>query len=323
MPADGSQSFSASLDRTTKIISAIVFVILGLAALAAQSLVVAVLGAAVIAVSYAYSPRGYEVAERSIIVRRLIGPVRIPLEDIRELRATTADDFRGCIRLWGNGGLFGYYGLFRTSKLGKCTWYVTNRANAVVLITASKTVVLSPDDVEGFLAAVRSVAPIPTVIGGTLDEPIEPRGVGLSWIGAGVAALAIGVAGFAVLYSPGPPGLSLTADALAIHDRFYPVTLRAADVDVAHVRVVDLTVDKDWRPVARTGGFANSHYRSGWFRTANGQKIRLYEAGSKRLVLLPPTGGGTAVLVEAPQPDRFVEEVQRTWSTHLKEARIP
>ena len=323
MPATGSQSFSASPDRTTKVISTVVFVILGLAAFATQSIMVAVLGVAVIAVSYAYSPRGYEVAQPYLIVRRLMGPVRIPLDDIRELRAATADDFRGCIRLWGNGGLFGYYGLFRTSKLGKCTWYVTNRGKAVVLITAAKTVVLSPDDVDRFVAAIRSAAPVPEMHGGLLNGAIEPRGAGLAWVGAGIAALAIGAAGFAVLYAPGPPVLSLTADALAIHDRFYPVTLHAADVDVAHVRVIDLTVDKGWQPVARTGGFGNSHYRAGWFRAANGQTIRLYEAGGKRLVLLPPVGGGTAVLVEAPEPDQFAGEVQRTWSTHLKEARIP
>ena len=323
MPANGSQSFTASLDRTTKIISAVVFVVLGFAALAAQSVAVAVLAAAVIALSYAYSPRGYEITERSIIVRRLIGTVRIPLDDIRELRAATRDDFRGCIRLWGNGGFFGYYGLFRTAKLGKCTWYVTNRAHAVVLITAAKTVVLSPDDVQGFLAAIRSTAPVPTMTGGALNGAIEPRGAGFGWVGAAIAAVALCVVGFAFWYAPGPPKLSLTADALAIHDRFYPVTLHADDVDVAHVRVVDLRVDKDWRPVARTNGFANSHYRAGWFRAANGQKIRLYEAGGRRLVLLPAAGGGTAVLVEAPEPDRFVEEVQREWSTHSKEARIP
>ena len=323
MQVNGSQSFSASLDRTTKIISAIVLVVLGFAALAAQSIVVAFLGAAVIAVSYAYSPRGYEIAERSIIVRRLIGRVRIPLDDIRELRAANRDDFRGCIRLWGNGGFFGYYGLFRTSKLGKCTWYVTNRANAIVLINAAKTVVLSPDNVESFLAAVRSTAPVPAMTDGALNGAIEPRGAGFGWIGIAIAAVALGVVGFAFWYAPGPPKLSLTAEALAIHDRFYPVTLHAADVDVAHVRVVDLTVDKDWQPTKHTGGFANSHYRSGWFQAANGQEIRLYEAGSKRLVLLPPRGDGAAVLVEAPEPDRFVDEVQRTWSTHLKEARIP
>ena len=67
----------------------------------------------------------------------------------------------GCIRLWGSGGLFGYYGLFSTAKLGKSTWYVTNRSNAVVLITAAKTILFSPDDPKEFLAAIRSATPIP------------------------------------------------------------------------------------------------------------------------------------------------------------------
>jgi len=323
MPENGSRSFTASLDRTTKIISAVVFAVLGFGVVATQNLAVALLGAAVIAISYAYSTRGYEITDRSIVVRRLIGAVRIPLDDLRELRAATRDDFRGCIRLWGNGGFFGYYGLFRTSKLGKCTWYVTNRANAVVLITASKTVLLSPDDVDAFLAAVRSAAPVPVITAASLSGAIEPRGGGFAWAGAAVAAVVLGAVGFAFWYAPGPPKLTLTADSLAIHDRFYPVTLHADDVDVAHVRVVDLRVDKDWKPVARTNGFANSHYRAGWFRAANGQKIRLYEAGCERLVLLPPSAGGAAVLVEAPQPDQFVEQLQREWSTHSKEARIP
>jgi hypothetical protein len=110
---------------------------------------------AIIVLSYAYSPRGYAIQERTIVVKRLIGNARISLDGVSELRKADADDFRGCIRLFGDGGLFGYYGLFRTSKLGKCWWYVTNRSNAMIVITGAKTVVISPDDVDGFIAAIR------------------------------------------------------------------------------------------------------------------------------------------------------------------------
>lgn len=309
MPTNGAQSFSASYDRATKIITVVVCVFLASIGIFTKIFAVAALGLLVIAACYAYSPRGYAVEGRSIIVKRLIGRVRIPLEGIREIRAATADDLRGALRLWGNGGVFGYYGLFRTAKLGRCTWYITNRAKAVVLVTGTKTAVLSPDDVDGFLAAVRAEAPqMPST---PFTGAIEPRGGGLAWIGGVVAVLALAAVAFGFLYSPGPPGLTLTSDALAIHDRFYPVTLRAADVDVAHIKVVDLSIDKEWQPTRRTNGFANSHYRSGWFQVANGQKVRLYVAGGRRLVLLPPNGGGAAVLVEVPEPEKFVEEVQR------------
>jgi hypothetical protein len=315
------RSFSASYDRMTKIISALVCVLLVAIGIFTKIFAVAALGWLVIAICYAYSPQGYEVAERSVIVRRLIGRARIPLEEIREIRTATTDDFRGCIRLWGSGGMFGYYGLFRTSKLGTCRWYVTNRAKAVVLVTAAKTTVFSPDDIDGFLAAVRAEAPVPQVAGTLFAGPIEPRGGGFAWIGVAVAAVVLGVVGFAFWYAPGPPKLTLTPDTLAIHDRFYPVTLKAADVDVAHIRVVDLGVDKEWRPTARANGFANAHYRSGWFRVANGQRVRLYEAGSRRLVLLPPSGDGAAVLVEVREPEKFVEEVQRAWNVRATISR--
>ena len=108
----------------------------------------------VVALAYAWAPRGYAISEGFLVIKRLIGDVRVPLASIREARAGTTDDFRGSLRLWGNGGLFGYYGLFTTTKLGKGSWYVTDRSKAVVVVTGAKTMVISPADRERFLASV-------------------------------------------------------------------------------------------------------------------------------------------------------------------------
>ena len=86
----------------------------------------------------------------------------------------------------------------------------------------------------------------------------------------------VAVVAFALLYSPGPPSCTLTPLSLTIHDRFYPVTLQADSVDAEHIRLIDFGVDTEWRPTARTNGFANSHYRSGWFRVASGKTVRMY-----------------------------------------------
>ena len=126
--------------------------------------------------------------------------------------------------------------------------------------------------------------------------------------------LAVGAVVFALLYSPGSPGYTLTREALTIHDRFYPVTLRADEVDARHIQIVDLAADPAWRPRLRTNGFSSLHYQSGWYRVASGQKVRMYRADSKRLVLLPPVGDGPPVLYEVPDPERFVAEVQRQWT---------
>jgi hypothetical protein len=222
--------------------------------------------------------------------------------------------------------LFGYYGLFMTSKLGKSTWYVTNRSKSVVVITDTKTTVFSPDDVEGFLAAIRASAPVPmTSPSSPLLDSVQSYRAGIpvgKLIGATIGLVAIAVAGFAILYSPGPPSYTLTPETLAIHDCFYPVTVNAANVDVEQIRIVDLAADTNWRPTARTNGFANSHYHSGWFRVANGQNVRMYWADSKRLVLLPPEGDGAAVLLETKEPEKFVDEVRQKWSNRSKAAAI-
>jgi Bacterial PH domain len=152
-------TFSASYDRATKIVSTLVCLFLLAAIAETHSLVFSAIALLLILVSYAYSPRGYILADRSISVQRLAGQARIALDDVREVRRATPDDLRRSIRLRGSGGLFGYYGLLSSPKLGKFTGYVTNKNNRVLVITGSKTALFSPDDVDGFLNAIRAVVP--------------------------------------------------------------------------------------------------------------------------------------------------------------------
>ena len=317
MPSAPSTSFNASYDKATKLISAGIFAFLLVLTLVIPGVFMGCLAAILLAATYAWSPRSYTISERSILVKRLIGTTRIPLDGIREARIATPDDFRDCIRLLGNGGLFGYYGQFRTARLGECTWYVTNQSNAVVVITRAGTTVFSPDDADGFLAAIQASVPVPPPM------PVEPllnslqsykAGVPASMlVGGAIAIVVLAVVGFAFAYAPGPPSYTLTAQSLTIHDRFYPVTLQAGSVDTEHIRLIDFGVDTEWRPTARTNGFANSHYCSGWFRVASGKTVRMYRAGGRSLVLLLPKGDGAAVLLETTDPEKFTRQLRQAW----------
>jgi hypothetical protein len=148
--------FSVSYDWFAKIISAAICVGLLWVAAVLHSVSVGIAVLLGLIAAYGYSPRRYTIVHRTITVKRGIGKVRVPLENLREARCVTADDLQGRVRLGASGGLFGYYGLFRTTKLGRCTSYVTDRKNMVVLIGVSDTTVFSPDDVEGFLSAIRT-----------------------------------------------------------------------------------------------------------------------------------------------------------------------
>jgi Bacterial PH domain len=304
--------FSASYDRTTKIISGVVCFGLLAVALAVRNPILALLALLILLASFAWSPRGYAIEGHALLIRRLVGSVRIPLEEIRQVRKASSDDLANSIRLGGSGGLFGYYGLFSNARLGKSTWYMTNRGNAVVVITAQKTVLVSPDDPAGFLAALQAAAPRSSSPGSS-PAPVMRRRFSPRWILFGAAIVLAGLGVAANRYSPGPPSYTLTAGSLTIHDRFYPVTLQAGAVDLGGIRIVNLSQNTEWRPVRRTNGFANAHYQSGWFQTAGGEKVRLYRAGSPIVVLLPPVGNASPLLYQAQDPEDFVRQLRAEW----------
>ncbi|MCC6589004.1 MAG: hypothetical protein IT168_20065 [Bryobacterales bacterium] len=310
MPTD----FPAPYDRTTKIVTAVSCgLLLGVALLIRQP-VVTVISALIIGLAYAYSPRSYRVTNEEIAIRRLVGSVSIPIGAITELRNATPEDLRGSLRLFGSGGMFGYYGLFRTSRLGRAWWYVTDRSRMVVVVTDTGTSLLSPENPQEFLEVCHRYTPVRAAA--QTGEPIPRRSRWQSaavWVGIAVGVLSIGLVAAAFLYAPGPPQWTLTPESLRVHDRFYPVTVNASEVDVDHVRVVDIRTDAEWRPTMRTNGFANSHYRSGWFRTANGQSVRMYRAQATSLVLLPAKDHATPVLIEVADPLAFKGQIQREW----------
>ena len=138
-----------------------------------------------------------------------------------------------------------------------------------------------------------------------------PGGV---WICGAFAILITGVVCFALMYSPGPPQLTLTSNALTIHDHFYPFTVNAADIDVGGIKIVNIRTDREWTPTVRTDGFANAHYHSGSFQVASGS-VRMYWADGDRLVLLPPRRNGAPVLVQVNDPEQFVERVRQKWAS--------
>lgn len=313
MTPTGYSRFAASYDRTAIVITTVVVVIMLAAILISQSAIVAVLTTGILAASWAYSPRRYEVHGRDIIVHRVIGSVR--LGPVEMIRPATADDLRGTLRLWGSGGLFGYFGLYRTSTVGKCWWYVTNRGNTLIAATGGVTALVSPDDVSGFLAMLPASEPAAC---GALPQPSDTTALAGFLIGG----VALALVAAALLYAPGQPAYSLTNSTLHIRDRFYPVTIGARDVDVSRIRVIDIEHDRDWQPTARVNGFANSRYKSGWFRVRSGARVRMYRAQGERLVLFPPKGDYAPVLLEVEQPDKFVERVRKAWTVLPVDASV-
>lgn len=311
-------TFGAKQDRLARIVTAGVMLVLLPSLLiamhnAAMAAAVALALAVVIGLAYAYSPRDFEIRDDEFHIKRLIGDVVIPLTQLRFVRDATRADFRGCVRLWGSGGLFGYYGLFWSKALGKSRWYVTDRSKAIVVTDGSQTVLVSPEDRDGFVAAIERADTV--ALAPSTDAAHNIPRLALA-VGATVPVLVMALVAAALLYAPGRPPVDLTGDALVIHSRFYGMTVAASSVDVANVRVVDLRNETGWRTTMRTNGFGNPHYRAGNFKTANGQAVKLFTTGSERLVLLPPSSkDGMPVLLDVDDPDQFVARLRQQWSS--------
>jgi len=98
--------------------------------------------------------RGYELSPGTLAVRRLLWSTRLGLTG---LTGAWHDPDAMCrsMRLFGNGGLYAFTGLYRNRTLGRYRAFVTDPARAVVLKLPGRTVVISPGDPAAFLDGVR------------------------------------------------------------------------------------------------------------------------------------------------------------------------
>ena len=100
--------------------------------------------------TYAYSPLGYEINHDSLVVNRKIKPVRIALDRIKEVKMDPQAASLMCLRLFGSGGLFGFFGTFYSGRLKVHKRYITSRKNSVVIV-ADKNYVISPEKPDLFV----------------------------------------------------------------------------------------------------------------------------------------------------------------------------
>jgi hypothetical protein len=220
-------------------------------------------------------------------------------------------------------GDFGGWGLYRYS-LSQHAWglFLSGGRGVVVQTNKGRRFLIgskTPEKLAAATEAARIAAAIPSQNAirsdpdSALAQSSRRGGLLKNLIGVVIGTTLILPLLAFFLYSPDPPKYTITSEGLTIHDRFYPVTVKAADVDVKHIKVVDIEADPHWRLTARTDGIGLLHYKSGWFRVAGGDKVRMYRTTSPRLVLLPPKGQSAPVLMEVKQPDAFIQEMRQAW----------
>jgi len=102
--------------------------------------------------------RGYVLDADALVVQRLLHSTRIPLAGLRAVRADPAV-CKGSLRIFGNGGLFSFTGLYQRSGIGRYRLFATDISRSVVLETASRVVVVTPASPQAFVDHVLRLFP--------------------------------------------------------------------------------------------------------------------------------------------------------------------
>lgn len=120
------------------------FVLIVVVALATKSLWIALFLVVVGVLSYLLNPTHYEVGAQELSIHQLVGAFRIPLSSILRVQRLVRLPY---IRVFGIGGLFGYYGLYWSKETGTVRMYGRNRRNPILLVLRDgKKIVIMPDD---------------------------------------------------------------------------------------------------------------------------------------------------------------------------------
>ncbi len=99
--------------------------------------------------------RSYTITPEAILIKRLWWDTRYERAQLKSAEAIP-HAMKGSIRTCGNGGAFSFTGWYWSRKLGVHRAFVNDLKRTVVLRFRMRTIVVSPDDPEGFVAALEA-----------------------------------------------------------------------------------------------------------------------------------------------------------------------
>lgn len=116
----------------------------------------------ILLLSALFAVRGYRVQGRNLWILRPGWKTRIALDGLKSV-SFEPNATKGSIRLFGNGGLFAFSGLFRNQQLGRYRAFATNMSGTVIIRLPAHTIVVTPDKPERFVETLQPLAETGTI----------------------------------------------------------------------------------------------------------------------------------------------------------------
>jgi|GEM_PF-150626 hypothetical protein len=157
--------FGAPWGRTLKTASLVFSLLLAVGAVAAwygwrahgagEALLIACLLVATWVGAALCTVNGYVLTDDAIVVKRLGWTTRLPWQGLVSIAGDNEAMTRS-LRLFGNGGLLSFTGIFWNRKIGRYRAFATDPSRAVILTYANRKVVITPDDPQRFIMQART-----------------------------------------------------------------------------------------------------------------------------------------------------------------------
>jgi len=107
-----------------------------------------------VAGSLSFRIRSYEVTSGNLVIKVGFGEKVFPLRDLESVQVQEKP-FAGVRKEMGVGGVWSYYGRFRSPRLGGFLAYATSTSSGVLLSWPDKKVLVTPQDAAQFMQAAR------------------------------------------------------------------------------------------------------------------------------------------------------------------------
>jgi hypothetical protein len=108
--------------------------------------------------TFIFKTKALAIDNDSIIIERMPNNVVINFSDIKSVKKEEEMTF--AIRTFGNGGVFGYTGMFYKKGIGSMRWYATQRKNYILIEKINgRKVVITPDEPDAFISDIAARRP--------------------------------------------------------------------------------------------------------------------------------------------------------------------
>lgn len=161
-------TYKTSLDKLAKIVTVAITVLFFIIIVVEFTLVrneeisfaifITILFALIYFGLFSFRPISYKLTENNLIIHRPLSDVKIDRSEIKGVEQLEKSTLSLAVRIFGVGGLFGYWGKFSNAKLGTMTWYATRKTNAVLVTTIhNKKIILTPNEPERFVTEFKKL----------------------------------------------------------------------------------------------------------------------------------------------------------------------